>query len=36
MMLLPEPRHVVETGMRIQGDEVERLVQSKEITVSSV
>lgn len=32
-MILPEPSYLVETGMRIQGNELGGLVESKEITV---
>lgn len=35
-MVQPELRHAVESGMRIQGDELGGLVESKEIIVSSV
>lgn len=33
---VPEPRPAVETGVRIRGDELRGLVESKEIIVSSI
>lgn len=36
MMMLPGPNNVVETGMKIQGDELRRLMKSEEIILSSV
>lgn len=33
---VPEPRPAVETGVRIRGDELRGLVESREIVVSSV